>query len=123
MARYAVIDNALVENVIVADSAPVISGRTVVALTAGQRVSPGDSYSGGAFTPRVPSARELAVAQAPENLRQLYAIARQRANALRTQADGLTVVMTVAQQQTLLRWVAALYDYAADDLLDRGRDQ
>lgn len=53
MPRYAIILNGTVENIIVADDAPTMPSRTVVALGVGQAVSPGDTYSAGVFAPRV----------------------------------------------------------------------
>ena len=59
MARYALILNGLVENIIIADDTPQVPGRTVVNLTTNQLVSLGDSYSGGIFTPRIVTDAEI----------------------------------------------------------------
>lgn len=80
MPKYAVINAGVVLNVIVADSLPTIPGRTVVDVTA-LTVGPGDTYNGGvSFTPRTPSAREIALAQAPDAIRQAYPTLRTWAN-------------------------------------------
>ena len=120
--RYAVIDTNVVENVVLAASAPTVPGRTIVQLAAGQTVSPGDGYDGAAFTPYIPTAAELAKRNAPANIGRLYQSARSRANTLNTLATGLAAPLTVAQTKTLLQWVADLYDYAADQILADGRD-
>lgn len=55
MPRYAIINSGVVENVAIYTTQPAIPGRTVVQSdTAG----PGDTFSGGIFTPRVPSVTE-----------------------------------------------------------------
>lgn len=73
MARYAIINVNLVENVILADAEPTVPGRTVVLLAVNQIVGPGDSYSGGVFTRYVPTVQEIFRREAPDRIRQAVA--------------------------------------------------
>ena len=109
MPRFAIINGATVENVILADSAPTIPGRTVVAV-AGQVVSPGDTYGGGVFTPYTPSAAELERRDAPAQLRQVLPQLRQWGGDALSAAEltALTAAQRIARQATQEQRVAAL---------------
>jgi hypothetical protein len=122
MPRYAIINAGIVENVIVANAEPAIPGRVVVALTPELMAGPRDAYSNGVFTPHAPTAAELERRAAPANRITLWQIARSRAGQLRTTAQNIGLGLTVPQQQTLLRLVADLYDFAADEVAQDARD-
>lgn len=120
--KYAIILSNLVENVILADSRPVIEGRTVVQLAANQAVGPGDSYDGSVFTPYVPSVAEILRRDAPARLRQSYTALRQwsiDAAAINT-AGGTP---TAAQVRALFDRFGKLCDGMADLLLNQALDQ
>jgi hypothetical protein len=119
MARYAIINGSTVENVIEATSKVAIAGRTIVQS---DTANPGDFYDGVRFTPRVPTARETAKGNATPNIANLYQAARNRSAQLRSVAQALAAPMTVAQTQQLLRFVADLYDFDADLLLQLDLD-
>ena len=107
MARYAIIQGSTVENVIVADTAPTIPNRTVVqSNTAG----PGDTYAGGVFTRRVPSAGELEAGDADSRLPQALPLLRAWANDAQDAAaiTGMTAPQRVARQAVIEARVAIL---------------
>ena len=120
MARYAVILSGTVENVVEAATAPTYAGRTVVALTATQPVSPGDSYNGSVFTQRVPSARETAFSLAPDILRTAYPTLVQWAADAQATYDAAVAgnrALTAAEQREFIRRVGVLLGRMATLLL------
>jgi hypothetical protein len=126
MPRYAIIQGALVENVIVADTAPTIPGRTVVLLAAGQAVGPGDSYNGSVFTPYVPTAVELLRRDAPGKVKAQYLTLRQWATDAQATYDAATTgnrALTAAEQREFIRRMGKFLDGVADLLLAQGFDQ
>lgn len=114
MPRYAVINGSLAENVIVADTAPTYPGRTVVqSNTAG----PGDTYSGGVFTPRVPSVTEQRAAAATARLIS----SRARLQQIRDQAQAASTggaFATLAAASTAIRQIAGAVADLAQNILD-----
>lgn len=124
MSKYAIINGALVENVIIADKAPVIAGRTVVDVSA-IPVGPGDTYDGSAFTPRVPSARELAKNSAGPNVRQAYAVLRTWANQAHTASaayPGQSAAQQAATLAVVLDRLGTFFDRFADLLVSMDLD-
>lgn len=119
MSRYAIINGALVENVIIADAAPDVPGRIVIDVSA-IAVGPGDTYDGKVFTPRVPSAREVTKATAPGNLRRDYAGLKQWAQDAAT-TDAGWAALSAAQkdtiQRTVIRRLGIFFDRSADLLV------
>lgn len=116
MSRYAIILNGTVKNIIVADDAPTMPGRTVVRLSSGQAISPGDSYDGATFTPRVPTPTEARYAAAVARL----VGGRPQLRALRDQATANTgiTIANVAQAQTAIRQIAVGMATLAQNILD-----
>ena len=116
MSRYAIIANSIVENIIVADDAPTMPDRTVVALKRDQAVSPGDTYSAGVFAPRVPTPNEARYAAAVARL----VGGRPQLRALRDQATANTgiTIANVAQAQTAIRQIAVGMATLAQNILD-----
>lgn len=110
MSRYAIILNGTVENIIVADDAPTMPGRTVVALGVGQAVSPGDTYSAGVFSPRVLDANELERRDAPDVLRKaLVTLAAWQDDALSAvELGALTAAQRIARQAQSEQRIALL---------------
>ncbi|MBK8200211.1 MAG: hypothetical protein IPK75_17840 [Acidobacteria bacterium] len=110
MPRYAIILNGTVENIIVADDAPTMPRRTVVALGVGQAVSPGDSYNGSIFSPRVLDANELERREAPDVLRKaLVTLAAWQDDALSAAELGaLTAAQRIARQAQSEQRIALL---------------
>ena len=110
MPRYAIIANSIVENIIVADDAPTIPSRTVVALGVGQAVSPGDTYSAGVFAPRVLDANELERRDAPDVLRKaLVTLAAWQDDVLSAAELGaLTAPQRIARQAQSEQRIAVL---------------
>ena len=106
MARYAIIQNGIVENVIVARDAPPNG----VLLASDQAVSPGDGYDGVVFTPRVPDAAEVERRDAPRQLRQaLTLLAAWQDDALTAAELGaLTTAQRIARQAASEQRVAVL---------------
>lgn len=121
MARYAIIQNGLVENVIVASAAPANG----VLLAPGQAVSPGDSYDGVTFTPRVPDAAELERRDAPGRLRQALALlASWQDDALSAAELGaLSAAQRIARQAQTETRTAALARIVRRLLITQGLDQ
>lgn len=120
MPRYAIVLSGIVENVEVWGTAPAKPGRVVVLLSAGQVVSPGDSYDGTTFTPRVPSVREVLYTAAPGTLRAQYPILRQWATDAQATYDAATAgnrALTAAEQREFIRRMGRLLDGMADLLL------
>lgn len=119
MPRYAVIQNTTVLNVVQADSPPTFAGRTIVDVSA-LPVGPGDSYNGSVFTPRVPSAKETALAQAPDAIRAAYPTLRtwatQAHNASAAYA-GQNAAQQAATVATTLDRLGTFMDRFADLLL------
>lgn len=116
MARFAIVNGTLVENVVRADTALTVPGRTVVPLT-NEVVSPGDTYSGGVFTPRVPSAGEIVRQAAPANIRRDYVTARQWvADAAATHAAAVAGNrgLTNAEQREFIRRFGLVLDRLLD---------
>lgn len=116
MPRYAIIANSIVENIIVADDVPTFPSRTVVPLSAGQAVSPGDTYSAGVFAPRVPTPTKARYAAAVARL----VGGRPQLRALRDQATANTgiTIANVAQAQTAIRQIAVGMATLAQNILD-----
>lgn len=106
MARYAIVSSGLVENVIVASAAPANG----VLLAAGQAVSPGDSYDGVTFTPRVPDAAELERRDAPGQLRQALTLLAQWQDDVMTAAElaALTPAQRIQRQAQSEQRIAGL---------------
>lgn len=117
MTRYAIALNTLVENIILADTTPAIPGRTVVLLSDNQAVSPGDSYDGSIFTPRVLSAAEIRATQAIQRLTQGRAQLRQIRNQAQAASDA-TGGLTLAQLTTQFRQLAGAVAILAQTLMD-----
>lgn len=120
MPRFAILNAALVENVVVANSTPTVPGRTVVGpLGAQQAVGPGDSYDGTNFTARVPTTQETARGAAPAKLTAGYPVLRQWAidgRNLSTNMIGATRSMTAAEEAEVIRRLGLFFDYFADVL-------
>lgn len=118
MARYAIVNAALVENVVVANSSPVVLGRTVVGpLGAQQAVGPGDSYDGTNFTARAPTAQETTRAAAPGLLVNAYPTLRQWAVDAQTTYDAATAgarALTPVEEREFLRRMGILMNRLAD---------
>lgn len=125
MSRYAIIANSIVENIIVADDAPTMPGRTVVALGVGQAVSPGDTYSAGVFAPRVLDANELERRDAPGRLRQALALLAAWQDDALTAAElgALTAAQRIARQAQTETRTAALARIVRRLLITQGLDQ
>lgn len=106
MARYAIVADGLVENVIVAKDAPPNG----VLLAPDQAVSPGDRYDGTTFTVRVPDAAEIERRDAPGQLRQALALlATWQDDALSAAELGaLTTAQRIARQAASEQRVAVL---------------
>jgi hypothetical protein len=120
--KYAVVLNSLVENVILADTAPTIAGRTVVLLSANQAVGTGDGYNGSVFTPRTPTPREVAASNASGNLRALNAVLRQWSTEAQS-VSGAAGAPTPANLRQLYARFGLLCDGMADVLLVVNADQ
>lgn len=99
MPKYAIVLSGIVENVEVWDAPPVKPGRTVVLLSASQIVSPGDSYNGVTFTPRVLSAKEIEANEAPSALADNLVRLRLWAN----DAQDLAALTAMTAAQRLAR--------------------
>lgn len=110
MSRYAIIANSIVENIIIADDAPTMPSRTVVALGVGQAVSPGDTYSAGVFSPRVLDANELERREAPDVLRkELSMLAAWQDDTLSAvELGALTAAQRIARQAQSEQRIALL---------------
>lgn len=110
MPRYAIINTPIVENVIVATTAPSIADRAVVLLAPGQAVSPGDSYDGATFTAHVPDAGEIERRDAPGQLRQaVTTLAVWQDDALSAAELGaLTAAQRIQRQAQSEQRIAAL---------------
>lgn len=110
MPRYAIILNGTVENIIVADDAPTMPSRTVVALGVGQAVSPGDTYSAGVFAPRVLDANELERREAPDVLRKALSMlaAWQDDTLSAVELGALTAAQRIARQAQSEQRIALL---------------
>lgn len=121
MARFAIINAALVENVIVATSTPVVPGRAVVGpLTAQQAVGPGDSWDGTNFTARVPTAQEVTRGAVPGLLINAYPVLRQWAIDAQTTYDAATTAaraLTPAEEREVVRRLGILMNRLADLLV------
>lgn len=119
MPKYAVVNAGVVLNVIQSDTQPTIPGRTIVDITA-LTVGPGDTYNGSVFTPRVPSAREIALTQAPDSIRAAYPILKTWANQAHnasTAYAGQSAAQQVATVATTLDRLGTFMDRFADLLL------
>lgn len=124
MPKYAVIFSGVVENVILAASPPTIALRTIVDVTA-LTVGPGDSYNGSVFTPRIPSAREIAFGGVADKLRAQYPVLRQWATDAQATYDLATTgnrALTAAEQREFIRRMGRLLDGMADLLLSLNLD-
>lgn len=110
MPRYAIIANSIVENIIVADDAPTMPSRTVVALKRDQAVSPGDTYSAGVFSPRVLDANELERREAPDVLRKALSMlaAWQDDTLSAVELGALTAAQRIARQAQSEQRIALL---------------
>lgn len=117
MPRYAIILNGTVENIIVADDAPTMPDRTVVALKRDQAVSPGDTYSAGVFAPRVaPPSKLRAVAAAARLIN-----GRPRLQQIRDQAAAASsggAFASLAAASTAIRLIAGALADLAQNILD-----
>lgn len=107
---YAIINTNLVENVVIADAPPARPNRTVVQLTDGQAVGPGDSYDGVTFTPYQPTAAELERRDAPGVLRQRLPQLRAWSNDAQDAAalTAMTAAQRIARQAVIETRVAVL---------------
>ena len=117
MSRYAIILNGTVDNIIVADDAPTIPNRTVVPLSNGQAVSPGDTYSAGVFAPRVPTPTEARYAPAVGRL----VSSRARLQQIRDQAQAASsggAFASLATASTAIRQIAGALADLAQNILD-----
>ena len=117
MARYAVINGGVVENVVIAQSEPTIAGRTVVLLNTNQPVGPGDSYNGSVFTPYVPSVAETRAAAAATRLVN----SRARLQQIRDQAFAASsggAFPSLAAASTAIRQIAGGMADIAQNILD-----
>lgn len=117
MARFAVVQGTLVENVILADATPTIPGRVVVLLSATQSVSPGDSYDGTQFAPRVLPPDEQRMRDAIRRLTSGRAQLRQ----IRVQAQAASDApgpLTLAQLTTQFRQLAGAVATLAQTTMD-----
>lgn len=110
MSRYAIIANSIVENIIIADDAPTMPSRTVVALGVGQAVSPGDTYSAGVFSPRVLDANELERREEPDVLRKALSMlaAWQDDTLSAVELGALTAAQRIARQAQSEQRIALL---------------
>jgi len=122
MSRYAIINQSTVENVIIADRAPQVAGRTVVQSdTAG----PGDTYSAGVFAPRVLDANELERREAPDVLRKALSMlaAWQDDTLSAAELGALTAAQRIARQAQTETRTAALARIVRRLLITQGLDQ
>lgn len=114
MPRYAVINGTLVENVIVATTAPTIAGRLVVQSdTAG----PGDTFSNGVFTPRVVTALETRAAASQARLISSRARLQQIRDVGAAQSSG-GAFASLAAASTAIRTLAGALSDVAQNILD-----
>ena len=122
MPRFALIKNGIVENVIEAALEHKQAGYTVVQS---EVAGPGDSYSNGTFTPRVPGAAELERRDAPGHLRQALALlAAWQDDALSAAELGaLSAAQRIARQAQTETRTAALARIVRRLLITQGLDQ
>lgn len=113
MARYAVINSGVVENVIEATSAPTIAGRTVVRS---DTANPGDAYSAGVFTPRVPSVTEQRAATAAQRLVNSRARLQQIRDQTQAASSGGAFASLTAASTAIRQLAGALADLSQNIL-------
>lgn len=116
MPRYAIINSGTVENIAIYATQPTIPGRSAVLLTT-EAVAIGDSYSGGVFTPRVPSVAETRAASAQQRL----VSSRARLQQIRDQAAAASsggAFANLAAASTAIRQIAGGMADLAQNILD-----
>ena len=116
MPNYAIVRSGIVETIAIYDTQPIIPGATVVLVTT-QRVSPGDSYNAGVFTPRVISAME----QRAQNATQRLINSRARLQQIRDQAQAASsggAFASLATASTAIRQIAGALADLAQNILD-----
>lgn len=108
MARYALIKDGVVDNIVEMTVIPSVPGYLVVLVTG--PTSPGDSYTDGAFVPRVLTADEVERRAAPGALADAFRLLRAWADDAKTEAEltAMTAAQRLARQAVIELRVAAL---------------